>query len=180
MDEKPEILIDNFWAERLKLAVRRGKHQHHRAVYDLVKDEMDKIDEKHREILARHITIGSSILEVGCGYGRVIPLLPPEVHTYIGVDKSKSMIDFGRKWTKTLTPDVLPKHIMLLTGDGGEVLSNEMDRYYDVVFVVSVREMLIKHGLKEMWGKIFAEGCRVGKKFIILEYDVTSEGEVYE
>src|SRR5688572_5696278 len=84
------ILDPQYWKERLEQA-QRG-HLHH-AVFRCPLDRWQRIEARHSEILARLIGPTDSVLDAGCGYGRLLDLLPATWRGgYLGVDLSPDLI----------------------------------------------------------------------------------------
>jgi hypothetical protein len=82
-----------YWAQRLQEATRVGQPQH--AVYCCGAGLWKRIEDKHRQILARHVRAGDAVLDCACGWGRLVFLLPDRRQwqgPYLGVDFSSDFI----------------------------------------------------------------------------------------
>lgn len=167
---KPE-----YWSDRLKEAIDK-KHLHY-AVFIENEDRWKAIEEKHRQILAKHIKPTDVILDAGCGYGRLLNLLPhkPEIGNYWGVDISPQLLSLANMYH--------PGHIFQ-----EESLTDlyELRKYeagmlvprFDWGILISVRPMLIRNMGREYWDKCEKELRAVCKKLLFLEYDPKDEGSI--
>lgn len=88
------IFDPEFW--RVRLAESPDRRD---AIYaGACKSKWDEIDELWRKALARNVAADTAILDVGCGYGRLLDLLPPHWNGfYFGVDLCPEFIDLARK-----------------------------------------------------------------------------------
>src|SRR5258708_1440932 len=88
-----------FWKQRLEEAPTNCLHY---AVYKCRPHKWNAIGEAHRKILAELIQSNDSILDVGCGYGHLVGLLPmPWTGQYLGIDISPDLIEIAKKhWPK--------------------------------------------------------------------------------
>lgn len=155
------ILDTEYWKNRLLQA--QGGHLHH-AVFRCSKDRWERIEVAHRTILAELIGRGESILDAGCGWGRLLDLLPPNWKgRYLGVDLSPDFIALARR--------NYPHHKYdFKTGDLRSLpylSSKEMD--WGVL--ISIRPMVLRNLGYEVWEAMEVELSRVCKKLLFLEYD---------
>lgn len=168
------ILDPSFWRQRLQSATADGATgQLHRAVFECSPERWQRIEAKHREILARHIQPGDSILDAGCGWGRLLDLLPAAWHTtgrYVGVDLSPDFIDMARQR--------YPGKLFLL-GDLRHLLANGLlDGEFHWAVLVSIRPMVRRELGEEVWQQMERELHRVAERLLFLEYDEDGEGFV--
>lgn len=164
-----ELISDpRYWARRLREANRRGEIHH--AVFKCPLDRWRRIEAKHREILSRLIGPNDSVLDCGCGWGRLLNLMPKEwVGPYWGVDLSPDFIKLAQE-----------EHVRLFTVCDLRDLSKHAPggSKYDWAVLISVRPMVIRNLGAEEWAKMESEIRRVAKKLLYLEYDENDEGKV--
>lgn len=165
MSGKKPVLDRSFWSERFK----RARYPHH-AVYCCSRGEWQRIMERHRKILKEQLEPNTSVLDIGCGYGRLLDSMPTNWKgDYLGIDFAQEFIDYaqelypGRQFVCGNILDVLP----------------ELDKKFDVAIAGSIRRMLIDNVGQEYWNKIEALTLKVANRLIVLEY-LEDEAEVIE
>jgi SAM-dependent methyltransferase len=164
---RPEpILEPSYWAKRLREA---PPEQLHTAVFKCPLDRWRRIEAKHREILARLIGPADSVLDAGCGWGRLLELMPAGWEgIYCGVDLSPDFVRLAeRRW---------PRHHFYV-GDLRS-LPPAIDLKFSWAVLVSVRPMVRRNCGDEVWAQMERELRRVAKRLLFLEYDEASEGSV--
>lgn len=160
------ILEPGYWSERMVMARGRGKLFH--AVYEADPDYWAAIEKKHREIIAKYITPGSSILDVGCGWGRLLTLMPPDWYgNYLGID---------------LCPDFLAEAVknypnrLFVLGDAAKVLPKLNGSRCHWAILVSVRAMIQRNLGMEYWCQFHRAVAGACYNILYLEYDPNDEG----
>ena len=168
------ILDPQFWQDRLHIAIDR--EQVHHAIYDAPLELWHNVARKHTEILARHIQPTDSIFDAGCGWGRLLSMLPSTwTGNYIGMDLSPDFIRIARR-----------------AHDGKVFIIGKLHDSYDIVSAltvnrcakfdwavcVSIRQMVRDN--TGLWPVIEANLRSIAKRILILEYDLEHEGEVLE
>lgn len=151
-----EINNPAFWADRLKQAKMNG-HLHY-SVY-LANDRWWKrILDAHLKIIREYIKPTESVLDAGCGYGR----LSEYFNNYLGIDFSPDFIQEA----KTLFPNknFELQDLRKLPYKKGQ---------FDWGVLDSVKHMIIGNLGMEEWEKMQKEIKRVCKKVLILEYGET-------
>lgn len=162
------VLDPAFWWERLKA----HPNERHKAVYVCPAELWRSIEDTHRKILARSVNWHDSVLEVGCGYGRAIDLLPPHLH-YTGIDLSPEFIALA----KTEYPPNDARRFVC--GRAEDVLATLPDGKFDFGFCISVRGMLLREVGPQAWEPIRTQLLRVCRRFLVLEYEPDNHvGEV--
>lgn len=166
----PEPIFEpEFWLRRLLLAT--DKEQVHHAIYQCDFDRWRRIAERHRRILAGYIGPTDDVLDAGCGWGRLLSLLPYGWHGhYTGIDLSPDFLAIAR--------EAHPEHEFVL-GDLRTVFSHmKCVSKYDWAVLVSIRGMVIGNAGNEVWDEIrdVLRGC--ADRLLILEYDENDEGMV--
>lgn len=171
------IFEQDFWKERLSKAIARG--QVHRAVFETNGGAWQAIEDKHVEILKRHVKSDTSILDAGCGWGRLLTMLPEGWEgRYLGIDLSHMFIDVARS-------SFIGKHFVCrdlrepiprayVARDGSTIDTSQ----FDLCILVSMRPMVIRNAGGEVWDlmeKNIRERC---DRILYLEYDPSVEGEL--
>lgn len=156
-----------YWRERIGKALRR--EEIHRAVYETTKEDWDKIENHQRRILSETIREHDSILDIGCSWGRLIPLMPKYWKgKYTGIDISPDFIEMGR-----LT---YPEHIFICNN----ILTHGWMPHerYDWGIFCSIEGTISKHIGVEVWAEIKASVSKVCQRLLFLDYDYTSRVEI--
>lgn len=164
MDKKP---VDDlqFWQDRIAVAKKNGLL--HYSVYLANPNIWRKIFRQHKEIFAKEIAPGDSVLDAGCGYGRLAECFDPE--QYIGVDFSPDFIALAQK--------LYPTHVFI-QADLGELPFRA--QRFDVAVCISIKGMIVANLGNEEWERMAKDLKRVAKKVLILEYGDCSAADEYE
>ena len=164
MTEK--IFMESYWRNRLDAA-----QQEHHAIYLCPAEEWRRIEDRHREIIKGFISDTDSVLDAGCGWGRLLTLMPPTWKgPYLGVDLSP---DFIRE-AKRKNPS---RSSQFEIGDLRRVSSIARVRY-DWAVLISIKQMVKRNEGSGAWNRIENELRSVVDRILILEYDETDTGEV--
>jgi SAM-dependent methyltransferase len=159
MGDGTRIFTPEFWRARIDTAEARGEP--HRAVFRTTLDKWGDIEAAHRHILAEHVTERTSIIDVGCGYGRLLTLLPEKwIGAYHGVDLSPDFVAAAREKHRRLFEvhdfrDRLPVHSSVR---------------YNLAVCCSVRGMVVREAGQDVWGVMEANIRKVAGKILYLEY----------
>lgn len=158
----------NFWKERLDIA--KEKNCIWQSVFHCHKELWDKIEEKHKSILRRVLSPEETVLDIGCGYGRLLDLLPPSNRdTYCGYD---------------LSPDMIQEAIRLHPEDAFRFIVQDINRLqvpdmkYDWAIMSSIRPMVTNYLGSDAWKQMYWKIKPQAKKLLFLEYDPLDEGKV--
>jgi SAM-dependent methyltransferase len=185
------ILNPRYWRLRLRAA---PEHSLHHAVFKCPLEHWQRIEEKHQRILEKWILPSDVLLDAGCGYGRLVELLPRVWEGwYVGIDLSPDLIQLaeerygpqpGRNWR---WPNMGPRYTRpgtltlsryrFAVGDLRR-LATIPDRMFDWAILVSIRPMVRRHLGDKEWEKMETELRRVARRLLFLEYDVDDPGEV--
>lgn len=160
------ILDPAYWRQRQEQARRTAEHH---AIYRCSVEEWEKIATRHREVLANLVQPHDSILDAGCGWGRLLTLLPASWRgLYCGVDLSP---DFVRR-AETRHP-------------GRRFVVAELTKLpalplpsYDWCVLISMRPMIVRNCGVEVWETVERNLKEVSRKLLYLEYDVNDMGQV--
>lgn len=68
--------------------------------YDIAPKRVQQYFESETNFVLEHISNSDLVLELGCGYGRVLKKLIPNSSQVIGIDISRDSLDFGMKFTE--------------------------------------------------------------------------------
>jgi ubiquinone/menaquinone biosynthesis C-methylase UbiE len=112
----PGYYISTLSAERL------------RQVYDLAPPRTRQYLEAEIKHLLTQIGPADTVLELGCGYGRVLARLAEKTATVVGIDTSLSSLRYGRRFLQT-SPDC-----GLVCADAGHLPFR--DRSFDCVICI--------------------------------------------
>jgi hypothetical protein len=183
----PEPINDlDYWKQRLEAAPKGREHE---AVFRCSKERWAAIEKKHRDILALHIKPFDSVLDCGCGWGRLLLMLPPNWHgLYLGVDLSPDFIHKALVETIPLAQKIYNGQNGMGNRPGAFQVSDLRDlsrnvflpgrRKWDWAVMVSVRPMVKRNLGGAEWDKMEAEIRKCAEKLLYLEYDPDDEGSV--
>lgn len=152
-----------YWKQRLVTATER-----HHSIFRCDLARWLRIENKHREILARTVHPRSSVLDAGCGYGRLLNLMPADWQGYYqGIDLSPDFIELARKEHPQRDFRVADlRAIPFLSGT------------FDYTVLISIRPMVKRNLGDEEWEKMECELKRVARTLLFLEYDEDDNGEL--
>lgn len=172
MSWRPEdrpIYDPEFWKERLDDAVQRGNLWE--SVYKTDKDTWARIEAKEREVLARYIEPTHSVMDIGCGYGRLLDLMPKDWRgAYLGIDIATDFILLARKR--------YPGREFLVY-DLRQTVTSPHPYKYDWGVTVSVARVIAGHSGQAVWDEIQERLLRTWcKRLLILDLDPADEGIV--
>jgi len=164
-----EAICDpRYWARRL----REAPHdQPHHAIFKCPRDRWERIEAKHREILAATIHPAASVLDAGCGWGRLLTLMPNNwFGDYLGLDLSPSFIEQARRFHR---------HRHFYVADLRKYLPNPSDGpRWTWGVLISIRPMIRRHLGGEAWEEIERNLRGHCSKLLYLEYDEDDPGSI--
>lgn len=162
------VFDTQFWKDRIE-EVRLKNHPLYWTVYVVGPQRWEAIEARHREVLAEHIKPTDRVLDAGCGYGRLLSLLPGSWHgKYLGVDQSPDFVQMARS--------MYPNH-EFIRGDLRD-LAEIFDGEFDWAVGVSLKRMIVNNCGDEPWLAIQAELRRCCRRVMMLEYDEFAEPEI--
>lgn len=151
---KEDVTNPAYW--RARLAECGGDL--HRSMFRGSHDEMAAIEAQQRRQLAREIGSMDSILDAGCGYGRLITLLPAEwCGGYVGVDISPEFIAIAKILHPTRKFQV--ESLTKLPWDR---------KVFDVAICCGVREMVIANAGVAVWYEMESELLTVADRLVVV------------
>ena len=104
-----------------------------------------------------------SVLDAGCGYGRLLTLLPAEWKgEYVGVDFCEEFVEIARviwKGRKFICHDL---------ADVSSLYRRSADQF-DVAVCVWVRTMLVDRGLHDVWETIEGELRKCARRVVVID-----------
>lgn len=163
-NRKEDILNPDYWNRRLELAPPANPHH---SIFRCPLDVWQRIERKHKEILARTIGPDDSVLDVGCGWGRLLTLMPERWNGgYMGVDISPDFIRLANE-----------RHAgrYFVAGDIRKILGFT-GGVYDWGVLISFRPMVRRNLGDAVWDEMRNELRWVCQKLLFLEYDETDNG----
>lgn len=168
----PEPVCDPaYWRDRIALAAAHAAPPFlwpHTMVFCCTPDLWELIANRHRAILAATVGPGAGVLDAGCGWGRLLDLMPRGWRgDYCGVDLSPDFVALARR--------LYPGRAFLTADLRGR--TPWADRSWDWAVVVSMRGML-RRNLPGAWERVEAELRRVARRVLVLEYDVDDGGDI--
>lgn len=165
-----------YWRKRLREA-----GQLHHAIFRCPLDKWQRIEAKHKEILKEHIQPGDSILDAGCGWGRLLTLLPGEWRGgYWGIDLSPDFVAMAQEQHKRIFTVADLRTLPTVTEfvNGHILTGDDYGEPFDWAILISIRPMIKRHLGDEEWAKIEANLRRVAKRLLYLEYDENDPGSI--
>ncbi len=159
-----------YWKRRLESA-----RELHHSIFKCPLDRWQRIEEKHRQILARTIAPCDKVLDVGCGYGRLLSLMPDNWRgAYIGVDISPDFIAMAKEQWQVGKPYFVCGDIRHWDRSWGL----REDIKMDWAVMISIRPMVRRNLDDDVWNECLTEIRKVAKRLLYLEYDENDEGSV--
>lgn len=165
------ILEQKYWTDRYRTATER-----HHAIFRCPLEKWVAIERAHRIILAQYIKDTDSILDCGCGWGRLLTLMPrwwigPDKMNYLGIDLSETFIEMAREQYPSLE---------FRQADLRKIpLAPAVPEYrFDWAVMISIRPMVKRNLGDESWAQMESEIRRCAKKLLYLEYDPDDKGSV--
>lgn len=118
------------------------------------------------------VTADTDVLDIGCGIGRLLVALAPEVRTAVGIDVSAEMVKAAHRRCAPYS------NVTVIKGDGHGLSEIEKESF-DVVIAADSFPYLRQSGYA-LVERFFAESTRVlkpGGQFLILNYSDSGDDE---
>lgn len=165
------IFDTSYWQERLENANNFGEL--HRSIFLCPKSEWEKIEERHKEILRDLIKPTDSVLDVGCGYGRLLTLMPETWKgLYLGIDIS---VDFLMQARRNYPHQAFE---LMDARDLHRIQPVNEGYKFHWAILISIRPMVINNMGSEVWEQMEAEIRKKAHKILYLEYTADDKGVV--
>lgn len=144
-----------FWRDRLSTC--GGDLQ--RAMFTGSSDEFAAAHaDQMRQLHKAGIRPTDSVLDVGCGYGRLLTLMPADwAGDYVGIDVSPDLVAIARILYPT-------RRFEVAHGDRMPFV----DERFDVAVAVWLRTMLMDNGKLDVWQRVELEMCRVARRVVVV------------
>lgn len=151
-----DVLNPKYWSERLHTA-----RPLFRSVYRVKQGRMAEIEAAHTAVLEAELRERDSMLDAGCGYGRLLNSVPGSWKGwYTGVDFCPDFIRVARQLYPTRS---------FVVADLRQLPFK--DKNFDVAVVCSVKHMVIRNTDEAVWAAMEEEITRVAKRVLYLEYE---------
>ena len=160
-----DIFNPQYWSDRLARAVAR--EQAHYAVFEGSKEKWEAGRLRQQALLRQHVNKYTSVLDVGCGWGRLLGIMPKEWEgPYVGVDICPEFIDLARRaW---------PAHYFMCR-DIRHL--HPLERTYDLAVCCSIKPMVVRNAGAEVWRQIEGNLRKVARGILLLGYDDLDDEE---
>lgn len=136
----------DYWRERIS----RCKGELHRVMFEGSLSLVSRMEYEDRLVLEKAVTPDTSILDCGCGYGRLLYLLPGWWRgSYVGVDISPEFLNLARTFHPGRT--FLQMDLRDLRGLDDQGVT------YDLGVVSWVKNMIEVHLGAQVWRKMELE-----------------------
>lgn len=150
-----EVTTPAFWQQRMA-----ESPDARRIIWDGTDQQWDQMEKRHRELLERTVQPSWSVLDAGCGYGRLLGMMPKLWHGfYVGLDVSPDLIQMARNhWPgKSFSVCDLTQPLPLWAPK------------FDIAVCVMLRHMLRTHAGEEVWQKVKANILQRADRMLCLE-----------
>ena len=178
-----DVQNPEYWKTRLYEASEA--HEPHRALYITDRDTWANLEMYHRGILAHHIKPGDRILDAGCGWGRLLTLLPTSWYTQVGQGHSGTHRSGyrGNYYGIDISPDFIAKaketnaNQIMVQFQVGSLLElpkhweREGFKEFDWAIAIAVRSMITNYVGKDVWEAMQRNILEVSKRLLVLSYD---------
>jgi SAM-dependent methyltransferase len=162
------IFDPSYWCRRLDHA-----RELHHAVFRCPLPVWQRIEDHHRSILRDLVADGESVLDAGCGYGRLLSLMPSSWYgDYLGVDLSPDLVAQAQKTYPVRKFGVRDLRTLLPPGPDSMT--------FDWCVMISIRPMVRRNAGEAVWDDIFGRLRPWCERFLFLEYDEKDHGEVVQ
>src|SRR3972149_10146133 len=113
--------MNNYYAEKLSA-------ERLRRCYEIAPQRVKQYLEAELTFVLDRISPSNLVLELGCGYGRIIPELAKKARFVVGIDISISSLEYGRKLIRSTS------NCLLIQMDATQL--SFLDRTFDVVVCI--------------------------------------------
>lgn len=149
-------MTPEYWYERIVQA----KGDLHRMMFDGPRSEIEAIDRKQQIVLWNEIKENDTVLDAGCGYGRILGLMPSHWKGgYVGVDISHHFLRIAEALFPTR---------QFLRWDLRHLSELYKEKLFDVAIVSGLKGMITQHVGPIVWEDIYAQLQRAAKRVLLL------------
>lgn len=175
------IFDPNYWAERTR---QTYPSEHHKIEQMPIRD-WQRAEAIHRLILPEFIKPTDSIVDVGCGYGRLLSLIPSpftRVGAYTGLDFSQELLQEARSRWGNWVNDPQRRFIQ---HDIREPLpkpttdNNYLANKYDIAVLMSIKNMIIHHVGLSAFIEVLENVRQSAHKILVLTPSDPTHVEIY-
>lgn len=160
------ILDPKYWSDRIE----QSGGLLYKSVFLCAPDKWKLIEKKHEAILSETIGEYDSILDVGCGYGRLLNLMPDSWKgDYVGVDISPDFIDLARQFHPNRA---------FINSDIRDIPEQLPQGEFDWAIMVSIRPMVRRDLGADVWDTMERAIRSKASKLLYLEYDRHDSGSI--
>ena len=154
------IFDPSYWSDRI--AVAKERNEIHQSVFICGGPHWEEIEAYQANIIPQYIQPRETVLDVGCGFGRMAKLITPG--NYLGIDLCPGMIEIAEQ--------TYPHHHFL----EADIHSLDLPTHgFDWGLVASVRRMVIRYKGAVVWNHIQKELLRVCHRLLVIEYNEAHE-----
>ena len=156
-----------YWKARLKAAQDRGML--HESIFRCPLQRWEQIEHRHCHILTNVLSPDTSILDVGCGYGRLLTMLPDWWQgRYLGIDISPDFIAMAK--------ENHPSRLFLCADAREPHLRETLFGEFDLAVLISIRPMVKRNLGEDAWNEMEMSVKMMAEKVLYLEYDPEDMG----
>lgn len=132
-----------YWRTRLAKAYETERAW--AAVFDLSHRAWDAMRDRHKAFLRTHIKRDDAVLDIGCGWGRLLGMMPEFWlrNVYHGVDLSPDMIDMAQR--------IYPEYPFTIHDIRDPIV---LPRKFDVAVCIGIRHMILAHMSEAVWNQM--------------------------
>lgn len=170
------VFDPRYWSDRLARAVAR--EQAHLAVYEGPVEKFNEGRRRQESLLKQHVNKYTNVLDVGCGWGRLLGIMPQEWEgKYLGVDVCPEFIELARRawpgrrfWCCDFRDPILTQFV---------VAQGKIHNYgrFDLAVCCSIKPMVVRNAGRETWDQVEANIRAVADKILLLGYDDLDDEE---
>lgn len=175
---RPQDINDpKYWKTRLEKAINKNKI--HEAIFLCSLSRWQQIEETHKKILSNVILPNESILDVGCGWGRLLDLMPSGwAGDYLGIDLSPDFVNLAneRHPDKTFIVGSAEEIIPVVAASPSNFIGPDLK--FDWCVVISMRPMIINNQGQQAWDNLQQLIFSICNRILFLEYVENDTGNV--
>lgn len=161
-----DIFNPAYWSKRFDAAVARERIHH--ALWEVDGDVWKAERERHRNVLSATLRPDDSILDAGCGWGRLLGLLPSWWRgEYLGVDLCSEFVALARRNHPDRRFEACDLRDPLLS----KLRADANWRKFDFAIAIGVEKMVIKNAGAEAWEGIKSNLLACADRLLTLDVE---------